>query len=513
MIRKFLVINFLLVSFLSLGQERRLGIIDSLNVELSKRGVADTSKALLYSEISHELSHINPDSGIHFANLGLELSQQINLKVGIAKAYNSLGTNYETKSDFVKSVNYYLDANKLYKELGNRLREAITLGNVGNVYLKQKDWLKAIEYDSASIGIISSLKDERKLAAAIGNLGCVYNDYADHFLEKQDSISAIRYFDLALKMYSQALSMARKSGYDREVANNLGRIAGLYCEYTLLENHLEKAFKYQDSAIKMLQSIPGEENSLAINQVNLAEILLDIASDSSHQYSARSRIGDRSKLLSMAISSLQNSINYFKKINDYSSLYQSYQALASAYELNYDFKNAFIAYKLYDAAKQVVFNESREKEIAKLDHKHRLELKEKEKELEIIKQRTEKFAYIGGIVLLLAVIIVVIRKFKQSIQRNRQLAIEKKKHLERIKAQSTVLEEVSFTNSHELRGPLSTIMGLLELYNHDDPADPNNKELIDGIDETAKRLDKKITELVQKENLILRETEDEGTNS
>jgi PAS domain S-box-containing protein len=79
---------------------------------------------------------------------------------------------------------------------------------------------------------------------------------------------------------------------------------------------------------------------------------------------------------------------------------------------------------------------------------------------------------------------------------------EQRKHLLKIEQQNTALREIAFIESHKVRGPVATIMGLEQLFNYDDTADPVNKEIIHGIGTVTKQLDSIIREVVRKSNDI-----------
>ncbi len=79
---------------------------------------------------------------------------------------------------------------------------------------------------------------------------------------------------------------------------------------------------------------------------------------------------------------------------------------------------------------------------------------------------------------------------------------EQRKHLLKIEQQNTALREIAFIESHRVRGPVATILGLQQLFNTDDPADPINKEIIDGIIKVTNDLDVIIREVVRKSNEI-----------
>ncbi|MBS1777406.1 MAG: PAS domain-containing protein [Bacteroidetes bacterium] len=68
-------------------------------------------------------------------------------------------------------------------------------------------------------------------------------------------------------------------------------------------------------------------------------------------------------------------------------------------------------------------------------------------------------------------------------------------HLQRIELQNKKLKKIAWVQSHKMRSPVATILGLTELFNHDDPNDPMNAEIINSIKEQSQQLDKMIHEV------------------
>jgi PAS domain S-box-containing protein len=79
---------------------------------------------------------------------------------------------------------------------------------------------------------------------------------------------------------------------------------------------------------------------------------------------------------------------------------------------------------------------------------------------------------------------------------------EQRSHLFRIEQQNVALREIAFIESHKIRGPVATILGLEQLYNYTDFSDPVNMEIIDGIRKVSLELDQIIREVVRKSNEI-----------
>lgn len=79
----------------------------------------------------------------------------------------------------------------------------------------------------------------------------------------------------------------------------------------------------------------------------------------------------------------------------------------------------------------------------------------------------------------------------------RDITDEKKKLL-KIEAQNEVLKEIAWLQSHKVRGPVASILGLAQLFNYTDPSDPMNQEILEGIKFASTGLDNIIREVVEK---------------
>lgn len=86
--------------------------------------------------------------------------------------------------------------------------------------------------------------------------------------------------------------------------------------------------------------------------------------------------------------------------------------------------------------------------------------------------------------------------------RNEQLVIaidvtDKLKHLKAIEERNSKLSQIAWVQSHELRGPLARMMGLIESMNEVREAGMNEATFYTNIQQAAKELDTVITEIVR----------------
>lgn len=79
---------------------------------------------------------------------------------------------------------------------------------------------------------------------------------------------------------------------------------------------------------------------------------------------------------------------------------------------------------------------------------------------------------------------------------------EKKIAEERISIQHKKLLDVAFLQSHQIRRPVADILGLIGMFNLENPGDPENVEILSRLKITAVDLDTIIRDIVQKTSEI-----------
>ncbi len=72
---------------------------------------------------------------------------------------------------------------------------------------------------------------------------------------------------------------------------------------------------------------------------------------------------------------------------------------------------------------------------------------------------------------------------------------ELRNHMQKIEQQNRRLRKIAWVQSHRMRSPVATILGIADLLNDKDPSDPMNVEIIKNIKELTKKLDAMIHEV------------------
>ncbi len=483
-IKRLLIFTLLLVcpGVLQAQKQGRLKI-DSLLKELVKSD-GDSSKVVLLIEVSKEYHNINPDTGIIYGSSALKLSDALQWKFASGRANSALGQNYAARTDNPTALSYYIKALTLFEDVKDSTKIAILNGLIGNVYLSLDKYNDALAYAMKALNYNKAHKDTVRLAENMGNLGVIYeqmNDYAS-----------------ALAYYNDAVKIDMELGDNAAIAKNQGNMAGLYCKQKNFSSALELANK----ALKIYEEI-GDINSAAGNYCNIGSIYVAMVKNDAA--AGKMALADKQSKVNSAITYLNKGILISKEIGYLEGLKDGYDGLKDAYTLKGDYKTALDYFLKYSAIKDSINSTENKIKVANVETARQLDLQKlnlEKLELQAENSKKTRIIYIAGIVLLLIAISVVIKYFITEIKSNRQLAKERKKHIERIRAQKTVLKDIAYIQSHEVRGPVSTILGLTQLFNYDDPADPTNAELMEGITTVANRLDKIVTEVVNKENKL-----------
>lgn len=499
------------VSFSLYGQKGKAAM-DSLLNELS-RAQEDTNKVNLLGKLSFSYSAIDPDEGLRYGFRSKELSEKLGWNKGLASSYAGLGVNYAAKSEHAQAIHCYQKALKLYEELGDgnsiaaifansslvykaqgdypkaldfafkalqsknghidRRTEAIILENIGTIYLEQKDYSKTIKYYASALKVYEELGDKQGIARNLGNSGIV-EDAKGNYQE-------------SLNYHFRALQANQEQGNLNGVQINLANIGYVYSHLRDYSRALEHQFK----ALKISEDL-GIKSSTAINLGNIGETYFNIATDTTGMIKQDDLI-PKGKVsnLQLSVQYLERAVGICSEISFAAPQVEFTKYLSDALFLTGDFKRSLEVFKEHTVLKDSVFSQQSKVELSNLETQRALELKDKDiiikdRELEISKlgianTRKERIIYISGIISMLVVAGFIFRRF---VKRNR--------------VQKNTLSEIAHMQSHEVRGPVARILGLAQLFNHQNANDPLNKELIEYISTEARKLDEITRRVVMK---------------
>ncbi|MEQ8627147.1 response regulator [Ekhidna sp.] len=469
--------------------------LDSLKNDLQT--VADDSlKMRLYDELAWTYKRIDADTALMYGKAGLQLAEGNDLvlegiilaTIGVTKTQNGI-------DDF--GITELKRALEISQQLDIKGRLASNYTNLGNAFENLGRYDSAIYYTTKAIELKLAIGDSTSAAGTMGNLGLVYHNM-------NNPEKAMAYFESALEILGEG---SRRS---RGIFNNMG--------ITLMKlEDYPKARLYLRKAIRGLQEAENERN-FAITYGNIGETFYHEANyDSARYYATKAftlkrKFGENLSLTYPAISlaKIHVELGAYEKAKEYAQLaydisnqFSSLERQAEAMwylgkiEANLgNFEEA--AQLLFDYS--LAYEEVHDKEIVRAaeeaEAKFQNELKEKENQLlrdeasiqaQQIRFQNTVIISIGVVIVLLVVIAILLKKQLQ----------ERKKLLSQIKTQSAKLKELDqaksrfFANiSHDLRSPLTLILGTLDKITERDYEilDKESKELLDLGVKNGKRL-------------------------
>jgi signal transduction histidine kinase/tetratricopeptide (TPR) repeat protein/ActR/RegA family two-component response regulator len=274
----------------------------------------DTNKVNVLNELAANYASVNTNEGIKYGLQGLVLAEKLAWKKGIANMYNSLGTNYMSKADYPKALNYLSKAQKINEKLDNKSGIALNLRNIGMIHVTQGNYKKAKDYYLQALEINEMLEDKNGIAKDLGNIGSVYQNQSNYAV-------ALDYFLRALKMNEE---LGDKAG----IAGNLSSIGIVYISQGNYPGSLENYSK----ALKIYEDL-GDRSGIARNLKNIGNVYL-----STKEYTLALEYYNKSLLIHEALEdksgiarNLGNMGNVYQEQNDHS---KALKYLLKAYEMN-----------------------------------------------------------------------------------------------------------------------------------------------------------------------------------
>ena len=218
-------------------------------IEDSEKLVAGLKKSAI------EYLFSNPSISQQFSKKGLEISERIGFKKGIADAYNLLGIAELEKGNFTNSITYYFKARDVYIELKDSTGIANTLSNIGNSYDHPDDLEKSNDYYIQAIAIHKKTNNKIGMGRVYNNIGINYRD--------------IGQLDSALAYINRSLAFKRELNDSMGMGNSYDNMALIYKDL----GELDLAYGYHYSAQKIRMKI-GDIRGQVLSYLNIGNILI-----------------------------------------------------------------------------------------------------------------------------------------------------------------------------------------------------------------------------------------------
>lgn len=377
------------------------------------------------------------DSAFNIYQQELAIWKQLDDKLAMARTINSLAAIKREMGDLQQANELFLSSLKISEEHGYQSTEAYSLLGIGLVFQAQGDLDQAVEYMNRALGIYSQIEDFKELSRANNNIAIIY-------LIKGEYETSLTYF-------RKSAEATEASGDKEALIGGLMNLGGLLGQL----GKTDEALTYLQRSLELTQELGQESTSGNVfhNISSLYQIRKEY--DQSVIYGLQAlelaRANDEKPLLEVVTQVLYE---------DYKQLGQSEKALEM--------------YEQYVDVRDSLRSEENAKETTKQRLAYEFDKQAIQDSLTFVQRQTEtELTYQKELskrnLIIFSVLGLGIIAFL--FFRNRQQLRNKEKELELIQERANQqrlreLDEMKstfFTNiSHEFRTPLTIILGMAD---------------------------------------------------
>ncbi len=352
--------------------------------------------AYTYQENDDYISSI-----ITFKNV-IKYYRETNDSLSLAIALLNNGNNFFRIGKLTEALDLFQQAAKIFYKLGDKKGESFCFNNIGSIHAELSNYKLALEYWEKTLDIKKTLGDSMAIASTLNNLGTNYKN--------------LKQYDKSIETFIQALNIYKSFDDIQGVSMIYSNLSNAYKN----KDDYQTALKYANLALELKKQV-NDENGMAIVYGNIGLIY--------------NKLNEYNK----AIDVCKKGRDYALDIGALAALKSNYENLANSYAEINDMKNAYDNLKKYEIIKDSLFNIEKNKEFARLEMQYQVENKQQkiEKQQAIIKKKeaiaeknkTQRNALFGGIVLMLLLLVVVLYSYIQK-RKDNKIIKEKNQNLE-----------------------------------------------------------------------------------
>jgi signal transduction histidine kinase len=471
------IIFFCLIEFGLLAQKKGQELIDSIRQELPAMK-EDSNKVKALNRIGEIYWQINPYTGIVYADSAMVIAEKLNWKKGIAKLENLQGLLIGDTGNNSQARVLFLKSYALNKELNNSFSMISNLNNIGRSYQRESDFTDALEYFLKALTIAEEIKNNEQIALVGTNL-------VSSFMAQKNYVKAWEYAEMTLKY--AALS---------NTPYNKGKVLLLMGNIKLETKDTASARSYSERALKVFQEIgntPAISQALsalgpqqfpdfkkAIETMLAAQKIMDLTGPSTLfaaanmanlglaylEMAKHSDASEKKALLAKSEIYLKRGLQIVKSTGNRQYMAEIYKLLADLEEEKGNYKDALSNFQNFYAINDSLFSQDKKNELAGLENKHNLAIKNKEiaiSKLEVLSQRKTQLGLILGLILLGIIGTLLFWQTRMRKKSNTTLMVLNSQLDEANKVKAKFFGILS----HDLRSPISSLINFLYLLKNE----------------------------------------------
>lgn len=420
-------------------------------VELATKSGSQYAKALAFKNLGLYYMYVSEYSkSYEFLDSSLTYYKSINDTDGIGRIYNNIGLNYMDESKYLDALEAMEKSLAISRQLNDSIGCIVSLNNIGIVYNNLLDTKRAKEKFLEAIQIANQIHDEKEKISS-------YINMVDIAYYEKDTTTAKKYLDEAIILSKQiGDSLSLYECYDSKAY------------YENIAGNLTDALAYNNKSIEFFKS-----NNLVVNYTNSLIIKSDILIKSGNTELAEQFLLEAYRLA--------DSIKYNNYIYDAASSLEKHFANLNQYDKAYKFQ------KVVTALKDTFNTQINNKQLAQKEYELNLKQAQSQFDIEAEKQKLqyenqlnkERIIKNTFFIVLLFSFVLILLGFKTANSRKRinnelmaktAIISEKQELLNQQNAELANLTEVQSKTlsiiSHDIRGPLNSLKGILSYLEH-----------------------------------------------
>jgi len=272
----------------------------------SLKSLLEQSEGLQKIELLHILSdqiqRSDLNSAIQYTRKALELSEEREQERFLAESHRKLGRLLSIRGKHVDGLEHLLEANMLYKKLGEIRKIALTTENLGAFYRRQNDYQNSLNYYYKAYELRQKIDNREGISNTLLNIGVIHQ--------------RLRQTEESADFYKQALAISLEKNDLSRIAITATQLGNLYAD----QGDLDAGLEYMNQALEAAEDLPGHHAR--------ATILLNISSMYNSAESYKLALNANRKALKLASSlgnesltiwAQKNMAEIYSNLNDFQS--------------------------------------------------------------------------------------------------------------------------------------------------------------------------------------------------
>ncbi len=344
--------------------------IDSLKNLL--KSTNDSTLVNIYTELCWKLRNSEPQTAINYGNKAIALSNKLNYKEGIVKAYSFTGVAYRNTGNYAQAFDFYFKGLELAKEYNIPEQQGYAYINLGNLYLYQENHKQAIRNLKNALEIANLINNNEMISYCYLNIGraeLMAND-----------------LDLAKEHILNSLKIRKSVNDEGKIAVSYKYLADVY----VAQNNFKQAIEYYNKAL------------LGIKKSNDLDLLADIYNKAAILYLNKKQYAQSKKY---AVKSLEVS----KQVGSKLRIRNAYQTCSDVNKATANYKEAISNLDMVFKYNDSLFNQKLSEKIQNIQYS--MEQERKQNEINLLKtekKHQRRFIIVLGIALVLGVFFLLI---------------------------------------------------------------------------------------------------------